>query len=152
MPTNENNIYLLPKYSIASIAPVYSKITLKDSKQPIEAQIDTTGYSSTPAFKDAMRDASIWEAYSEGYGTKTHGAMSVTQYNMCVEWVGNSNLSNKIAYWLDNPIWANAIARVDETGYRSGNGLSYWTDSLSIRPLVMLGTNCKLTDEYRIIY
>lgn len=154
MPINENHIYLLPKYSIASIRPASETITLNNITSPIEAQIDTTaGYSSTPSFRDAMRNSSIWNAYSRGNGSMTHGAMSVMQYNMCVTWSGTySSLSNGEGYWLDDPTWSNAIARVDGSGARSGNGLSYWTDSLTIRPFVMLGTNCKLTNDYRIIY
>lgn len=153
MSINENHIYLLPKYSVAEISPANSTLTIKTSKKYIEAQINVNkGYESTVAFKDAMRDSNIWSDYSKGNGTKTHGAMSIVQYNMCVEWGGRNSLSNGTYYWLDDPTWTNAIARADSDGNRSGNGLSYWTNSLCIRPFVMLGTNCKLITENRIIY
>lgn len=152
MPVNENHIYLLPKYSVAQIAPAYSKIKIEKNKNIVEAQIDTTGgYLSTVGFKDAVRDANNWNEYAVGDGSSAHGAMSVVQYNMCIQWGGNV-VSNGTAYWLDDPTWNDAIARVNADGGRSGNGLSYWTDTLCIRPLVMLGTNCKLSSDNRIIY
>ena len=152
MPTDENHIYLLPKYSVAAIAPQTSKVTIDNINNIIEAKIDTTsGYSSTPAFRDSMRDASNWSAYAVGTGSVAHGAMSVAQYNMCVGWGTISVLTAQEAYWLDDPTWSNAIARVDDVGTRVGNGLQYWWDTLGVRPFVMVGTNCRLTSDGRII-
>lgn len=153
MPTNENHIYLLPKYSVMYVAPVASKITINTSNNIVEANLDSTaGYSSTVAFKDAMRDANNWNAYAKFPGSSAHGAMSVAQYNMCVEWGNFSIMGNGTSYWLDDPTWANAIARVDGDGGRSGNGLEYWSNgAYTLRPFVMLGLNCKLTSDNRII-
>ena len=153
MPSNENHIYLLPKYSIKILRPASQIIVSSDKKEIAQSQIYEIGYRATSEFKDCMRDAENWMDYSINKNTKVHGAMSVTQYNTFTSWSGRSDyLKNGDAFWLDDPTWTNAIARVDGNGIRSGNGLSYWTDSLGIRPLVMLSSDCKISDDNEILF